>query len=109
MNKSFGQIIACDNLSIGGYVETGWYNDSYDIVDMLFSVICDQQIDIIMIRRDEELIEDSGMNLMTMPISTTYNTQQIGMRPGYSFKIRFMNNSGVVMTNLKARLQTMDK
>ena len=106
-NKDYGQIFATDNLSIGGRIESGWFDDSWEVWDLLFKIITDQTIDIYMYTRDSELVEDSGQMIGSQSATATYQTLMTGYRPGYSFKIVAVNNSGVAITNLKVRMAVM--
>lgn len=107
MYKDYKQIFATDNLGMGGTIESGWFDDSEDVQDIIMKVITDQQIDLYMYTRDTELVEDgTGTMLMVVPITGgVYNRVMVGMRPGYSFKIVGVNNSGFVINNLRVRLQ----
>lgn len=107
MYKDYGQIFATDNLGIGGRIESGWFDDSEEVWDMLLKVMTDQNIDLYMYTRDKELVEDSiGTMLMNVPANAgQYQRVMTGQRPGYSFKIVGVNNSGMVINGLKVRLQ----
>jgi len=107
VNNSFGQILATNNLPINASIETGWFDDTYSIKDLLFSIISDQNLDVFMYCRDKELISDTGTMLFTTMISTGYARYQSGQTPGFSFKIVVVNNSGVVANNVAVRLQTI--
>lgn len=104
-----GQILATNNLPTGGSIESGWFDDSQEVWDMRFLVMNDQQVDIMMYCRDTELVEDTvGQSLYAgVPISASYQSIMTGQRPGFSFKIVVVNNSGFNITNLKVRLSCM--
>lgn len=107
MYKDYGQILATNNLGIGGQIESGWFDSSEEVIDIIMKVITDQQIDLYMFTRDTELVED-GIGTMLMNVPNTgglYQRVMVGMRPGYSFKIVGINNSGMVINNLRVRLQ----
>lgn len=103
-SKDYGQIFATDYLGIGGRIESGWFDDSWEVFDMFLKIITDQQIDLYIYRRDSELVEDSGQMIGSQSTTATYQTLMTGMRTGYSFKIVGVNNSGMNINNLKVRL-----
>lgn len=109
MNKDYGQIFSTNNLGIGGSIESIWFDDTFNVGEFIFMCLVDQTLDLYLYRRDADGNIDSGNMLCTVPSTGgVYQSIMAGIRPGYSFKIVGVNNSGSTIYNLKLSMQTLD-
>jgi hypothetical protein len=105
---TLNEIIKTDNLAPGGTIYSKWFDDVEQFKNQLLMVLTDQSIDLSIIRRDKELVEDSGflwLGVGVPPVIGNWQTFMMKDYLGYSFRIMVKNISGVNINNLSVRMQ----
>lgn len=103
--KDYDIIAESTNLAPGDNLYTPWFTDSEWVRDLLLFHENDQNIDIELQRRDASGDITNLQMIGNLPISSGYSVYRYGELMGASFRFRITNNSGLVITVLKLKMQ----